>query len=372
MFIIIGRVLIIHSKKKLDNLKNERDREQKKRAQGILKALISIVSIMIMFGLSWFFGALSIGDGTIVFQWLFVIFNTTQGFMLFLFFCVIGDEARGEWKNLLTCNKYRQKISLTSGPSSTSNSHSRSTYRGRRRRGRLDSESANTAFTSDGRTSNTIRRSVGLPPIEEKKTPIENVKLPSRYSKMSSSFGQDALMSIHEEDTIEEQVDTSLVISNGNTEKSKKPRQLPPHVYIKLKRPIYTVETIKYDDEDGLQEKVDISSRCYNDNPQDTNDDVFNSHTRDQDGLFFSNNFQDASALDSTTLDTTEPATQMSMLSNGANNESLFSGQQLSPNHEQTVDAVDKTDTLTNLDDFAHSSQMVLLRQDTEEETTSF
>ena len=116
-------MLIIHSKKKLESIHSEKSRKQKKLSKGIFKAMISIVSVMMMFGLSWIFGAFSVSEGAIVFQWLFVIFNTTQGFMLFVFFCVIGGDARDEWKNLLTCNKYRNKVSLNA---STTNSHSKS------------------------------------------------------------------------------------------------------------------------------------------------------------------------------------------------------------------------------------------------------
>ena len=277
MFIIITRVLIKHGKKKLVHLKNEKDKEQKKRAKGIFKTLLSIVSVMIMFGLSWFFGALSIGDGAIVFQWLFVIFNTTQGFMLFLFFCVIGSDVRDEWKNLLICNKYRKKKSLTAPLSSIGNSHSN--YKRPQGRKKFDSESGDTELTnyghSYGRTTSTIRRSV--------ERTLENEE---DYENMDHKL--DNMDRIDEKEA-----ETSLTVENGdttdssspNTEKPKKPRQLPPHVYIKLKRPTYKVENITYDDEDGLREKVHFALKSYNveTHSQETNDNVFSNNmiTRD-------------------------------------------------------------------------------------------
>ena len=272
MFIVIARVLIKHSKKKLENMKGDKEREQKKRAQGIMKALISIISVMLMFGLSWFFGAFTVGELAPVFGWLFIIFNTTQGFMLFIFFCVIGTDAREEWKNLLTCYRYRQKKNLSGPVSSTSNSYSRgSTWRGRRRhkgRQRMNSESHDTALTSDGRTSNTIRRSVGLAPYPDESTTIES-KIPLDSHELKSVFestDSKNFLSIYEDDHSEE---TALVIENDHPEKPRKPKQLPPHVYIKLKKDNYRIETIRYDIEDGLPVKVNESYPLKDETPQD-------------------------------------------------------------------------------------------------------
>lgn len=68
---------------------------------------------MVMYGLSWIFGFFSVSEGAIVFQWLFLIFNTTQGFSLFVMFCILNEDGRKEWKNLLQCktNKKREKTS---------------------------------------------------------------------------------------------------------------------------------------------------------------------------------------------------------------------------------------------------------------------
>ncbi len=390
---IITRVLIIHSKKKLQNIPTEKGKKQKERSKGILKALISIMSVMIMFGLSWVFGAFSIGEGAIVFQWLFVIFNTSQGFMLFLFFCVIGADAREEWKNLLTCNKYKKKLSLNT---STSNSQSKSGFNHRRRhKGTLNSNSGvETMLTSDGRTSNTIRRSVGLPPLDES---VDSVELPSRFS---SEIVHSPLLSIHEEDTF---------VGTGQ-DKVKKSKQLPPHVYIKLKRPIYTVETITYDDDKkvdlssggyestevlncngatnednhGLMfsnsfqdsgdppphsqqvEKVDLSSDTHKDSAEMLDGSTAqNEDNRDQ---TFTNNFNEESLMESMGLDTTEPATQISTLSDESAGDSCLP---LDIGTEE--EKVEKTDTLTNLDDSnpdIESSQTALLNRDLEEETT--
>ena len=398
MFVIVSRVLIIHSKKKLESIHSEKSRKQKKLSKGIFKAMISIVSVMMMFGLSWIFGAFSVSEGAIVFQWLFVIFNTTQGFMLFVFFCVIGGDARDEWKNLLTCNKYRNKVSLNA---STTNSHSKSGFNHRRRQGKSLRSGAETLLTSDGRTSNTIRRSAGLPPVEDDS--IEKIELPSRYSIVSTEAMRSQLTSINEDNTFEEHVDTSLIISNGQ-HKLKKSKQLPPHVYIKLKRPIYSVETITYDDDEKLdlslsdydvvnrngvqndddhdlmisnsfqhsedllsqQEKVDLSFD--NKNTTEMLNDGTSQNEDDHDAVF-GKNLNEESLMESLGLDITEPATQISMLSNGSEGTLPLDCQTEEEN-------VLKTDTLTNLDDLTpdnidSSQTAVLLNNDMEEEITS-
>ena len=338
MFIVIARVLVKHSKKKLENMKGDKEREQKKRAKGIMKALISIISVMLMFGLSWFFGAFTVGELAPFFGGLFIIFNTTQGFMLFVFFCVIGTDAREEWKNLLTCYRYRQKKNLSGPISSTSNSYSRgSTWKGRRRhRGKQRMD--DTALTSDGRTSNTIRRSVGLAPYPdtEERTLIES-KVPLDSHELKSVFestDNKNFLSIYEDDNSEE---TALVIENDHSEKSRKPQQLPPHVYIKLRKDNYRIETIKYDIEDGLPVKVEKS---------------------------YSSN-------DETSQDLQLISTQDSLMESIAKDlEANSTGLTLSQTQTSCEDGLTNTDSHTNYDDFLFddhindSSQRVLLSED--------
>ena len=81
-----------------------RTKDSQNMVANTVKTFISIVSVMVIFGLSWIFGALSIDRAAVVFQWFFVIFCTSQGFVLFIFFCVIGKDACEEWRNLLTSN----------------------------------------------------------------------------------------------------------------------------------------------------------------------------------------------------------------------------------------------------------------------------
>ena len=71
--------------------------------KSIKRLLVSTFGIMFLFGMSWVFGALTISEASETFQYLFTIFTSLQGFFIFIFFCVLGKEARRLWINLLCC-----------------------------------------------------------------------------------------------------------------------------------------------------------------------------------------------------------------------------------------------------------------------------
>ena len=101
-------VLIKHTQKTLGRTKEQMT---KKTA---IRLLISIASVMSLFGLTWLFGALTVtgfGNATasIAFQALFVICNAFQGFFIFLFFCVFNKDARESWLEVFSCGRYHSK-----------------------------------------------------------------------------------------------------------------------------------------------------------------------------------------------------------------------------------------------------------------------
>ena len=96
IFVLVIRVLILHSLKK--NLWKKMDM---KNTENVKRMLIRIFGIMFLFGLTWVFGALTISDASTAFQFLFAIFNSLQGFFIFVFFCVLGKEARELWLQFL-------------------------------------------------------------------------------------------------------------------------------------------------------------------------------------------------------------------------------------------------------------------------------
>ena len=77
-------------------------------------------AISVYLGLTWISGLLAIRDAKLFFQYLFCIFNSMQGFLIFLFYCVLSTEVRAKYRSRF-CNKApsnsptEMPISLPSG-----------------------------------------------------------------------------------------------------------------------------------------------------------------------------------------------------------------------------------------------------------------
>ena len=55
-------------------------------------------TLMVLLGLTWIFGALSVEGSQRVFEYLFCVFTTLQGFFIFYFHCLRQPEVRQHWK----------------------------------------------------------------------------------------------------------------------------------------------------------------------------------------------------------------------------------------------------------------------------------
>ena len=229
VFVMVTVVLIKHTKKKLA-------KDGTKKAQGTVKAIISVFSVMVMFGLSWLFGALSIDDGAIFFQWPFVILNTLQGFFLFIFFCVIGKDAREEWLNLLSCYRRKKKQKQSAASHSRSSQVPKST------------STKYTDLTTRYAQSYTIRRSAGLLPepsqldssIYDSKAPLDQ-EMSDIDNNLKSITEENDLVIANGAAVIDETKVDFSVKSPGKPRRKKTSSQLPPHIQFKLKRPYYHV-----------------------------------------------------------------------------------------------------------------------------------
>ncbi len=75
--------------------------------KGVIRLIIGLLGISCLFGATWLFAAFTVtisGNNILrtLFQALFVISATFQGFFLFLFFCVLDQKARDSWKEAFT------------------------------------------------------------------------------------------------------------------------------------------------------------------------------------------------------------------------------------------------------------------------------
>ncbi|MEE6504420.1 hypothetical protein FKM82_005186, partial [Ascaphus truei] len=83
---ILIAVTRIISRISADNCKVHRDANAFKLTAKAVAVLLPIL------GSSWIFGVLAVNDQAIVFQYMFAIFNSLQGFFIFLFHCLLNSE----------------------------------------------------------------------------------------------------------------------------------------------------------------------------------------------------------------------------------------------------------------------------------------
>jgi hypothetical protein len=113
------------------------------------------LAIVVLLGLTWCFGTLAIGSARLIFQYLFCVFNSLQGFAIFWFHCIRQPEVRQCWADFLRGRRGRQRryTASTTAPALATNavkktsstaspklkkSHARSKYTLEQKPGSLD------------------------------------------------------------------------------------------------------------------------------------------------------------------------------------------------------------------------------------------
>ncbi len=99
MFIWTIVIVLRSTKAKLDRT------NEKLKPKTVFRVFSSLLGVMILFGLTWLFAAFTFTiEGSdvvrILFQALFVVCASFQGFFIFIFFCVLDQKARKAWTNL--------------------------------------------------------------------------------------------------------------------------------------------------------------------------------------------------------------------------------------------------------------------------------
>ncbi|XP_072287814.1 adhesion G-protein coupled receptor G4 isoform X1 [Pyxicephalus adspersus] len=67
----------------------------------------STLSLAFLLGLTWGFAFFAWDSVQVAFMYLFTIFNTLQGFFIFVFHCLIKENVRKHWRMYLCCGKCR-------------------------------------------------------------------------------------------------------------------------------------------------------------------------------------------------------------------------------------------------------------------------
>ncbi|XP_036600927.1 LOW QUALITY PROTEIN: adhesion G-protein coupled receptor G2 [Trichosurus vulpecula] len=72
-----------------------------------IQDLRSVAGLTFLLGITWGFAFFAWGPVNLLFMYLFSIFNTLQGFFIFIFYCVAKENVRKQWRRYLCCGRYR-------------------------------------------------------------------------------------------------------------------------------------------------------------------------------------------------------------------------------------------------------------------------
>ncbi|XP_020863117.1 adhesion G-protein coupled receptor G2 isoform X3 [Phascolarctos cinereus] len=72
-----------------------------------IQDLRSVAGLTFLLGITWGFAFFAWGPVNLLFMYLFAIFNTLQGFFIFIFYCVAKENVRKQWRRYLCCGRYR-------------------------------------------------------------------------------------------------------------------------------------------------------------------------------------------------------------------------------------------------------------------------
>ena len=106
IFVTVVLIICSHSRKK------NKAKERSAKRKSTLRTLASLTGVMVLFGLTWVFAAFTVKSAAVVFQFLFAVFNSLQGFFIFMFFVVLSKDSRELW--LLACGCKKQKLATQS------------------------------------------------------------------------------------------------------------------------------------------------------------------------------------------------------------------------------------------------------------------
>lgn len=98
VLVISFRIIIIQNRKRFF----QGGKNNKNFVKMSLRNLIALMWLIVLFGMGWVFGLLTIREASKTFQYLFVIANGFQGFYFFIFICLSQTEGRKFWKDIIT------------------------------------------------------------------------------------------------------------------------------------------------------------------------------------------------------------------------------------------------------------------------------
>lgn len=119
VFILVSRVIL---KPRVKGLQGKFSQEPPKVSAAQVRGAISV---MVLLGITWVFGAFAAGEARLAFSYVFCIANSLQGFLIFFFRVALYPEARLAWMQLVTTGTFRKTRGYSKSTSEISMSKDR-------------------------------------------------------------------------------------------------------------------------------------------------------------------------------------------------------------------------------------------------------
>lgn len=85
----------------------DRNETQSQRRKNLATVRIAF-ACSVLLGTTWVFGIAAVGDLRDMFQWLFCVFNSLQGFFIFIFYAVRNAEVRRTWTKFFGLTEFER------------------------------------------------------------------------------------------------------------------------------------------------------------------------------------------------------------------------------------------------------------------------
>ncbi|XP_078261585.1 adhesion G-protein coupled receptor G6 isoform X2 [Rhinoraja longicauda] len=82
-------------------------KSNRNQREEILRNLRSAASLTFLLGMTWGFAFFTWGPVSLSFMYLFAIFNSMQGFFIFVFHCALKENVQKQWRRYLCCGRFR-------------------------------------------------------------------------------------------------------------------------------------------------------------------------------------------------------------------------------------------------------------------------
>ncbi|KAI9565575.1 hypothetical protein GHT06_009367 [Daphnia sinensis] len=94
------------------SFKSRRNFDEKKEKKHNFRWIFGTISLTFILGITWFFGFLFFGQGSMIFAYIFTILNSLQGLFIFITFCVLNSKVRKDLRRQFITSQRLQRMAL--------------------------------------------------------------------------------------------------------------------------------------------------------------------------------------------------------------------------------------------------------------------